>query len=116
MLEQEKAEALIPIVKFSFPPQRGLVIKNERVRYKHPEFETSRSQDLESMYHDCGQFYFCKTDAFLKYNTIVMPETIPMIMPENEVQDIDSLSDWKLAEIKYKLLNQKVEGDNVSSI
>lgn len=106
ILLHEKANALLPVVKFSFPPQRGMVIKNRRVEFKYPEFETSRSQDLEPIYHDCGQFYFCKTDALLKYNTMIPPNTIPMILPEEEVQDIDNLSDWKLAEIKYRLMHQ----------
>lgn len=108
ILEQANGDALIPIVKFSYPPQRGVIICNERVVYKYPELEDSRSQDLEPMYHDCGQFYFCRTEAFLKYGTLVPPDTIPMIMSEEEVQDIDSPSDWMLAELKYKLIIQKM--------
>lgn len=109
LLECRKADSLIPVVRFSFPPQRGLVMKDGYAAYKYPEFENSRSQDLEPVYHDCGQFYFCRTEAFLKYNSMVMPDTVPMIMPEEEVQDIDSWSDWKLAEIKYRLFSQKAE-------
>ena len=96
----------MPVVKFSFPTQRGMVIKEKRVQFQYPEYETSRSQDLEPVYHDCGQFYFCRTDALLKYNTMIPPDTIPMVLPEEEVQDIDNLSDWKLAEVKYRLIQQ----------
>lgn len=116
LLECRQADSLIPVVKFSFPPQRGLIVKNEYVSYKYPEFETVRSQDLDPVYHDCGQFYFCRTESFLKYKNMVMPRTIPMIIPEEEVQDIDSPSDWKLAEIKYKLFSQKMGEQNVSSV
>lgn len=108
ILEYEQADSLIPVVKFSFPPQRGLIIKGRHVEYKYPEFETFRSQDLEPMYHDCGQFYFCNTEAFLKYHTMITPNTVAMEMPEEEVQDIDSQSDWELAEIKYKIMMQIV--------
>lgn len=110
ILENEKADSLMPVVRFSFPPQRGLIIENGRISYKYPEFQNSRSQDLEPMYHDCGQFYFCKTDAFLKYNALVTPDTVSMEMPEEEVQDIDNLSDWELAEVKYRLLMQGRRG------
>lgn len=110
MMEQAEADSLLPVVKFSFPPQRGVVIENGRVDYKYPEFRSSRSQDLEPLYHDCGQFYFCKTQAFLKYERMITPNTAPMEMPEEEVQDIDNLSDWKLAELKYKLCLQEREG------
>lgn len=116
LLEYEKADSLISVVRFSFPPQRGLVIKDKRAEYKYPEFETSRSQDLEPMYHDCGQFYFCRTEAFLKYHTLVTPDTVPILVPEKEVQDIDSLSDWEIAEMKYRLMIQKMEDGNVPFI
>lgn len=107
MLECEKADTLIPVVRFSFPPQRGMVFAGGRVEYKYPEFQNARSQDLEPMYHDCGQFYFCKTDAFLKYNALVTPNTVPMEVPEEEVQDIDNETDWKIAESKYQVMRQK---------
>lgn len=109
VLEEKGADSLMPVVRFSFPPQRGMIVKDGHIGYKYPEFMNSRSQDLEPMYHDCGQFYFCKTDAFLKYNTLVTPNTMPLEMPEEEVQDIDNLSDWELAELKYKLLTGKRE-------
>ena len=32
---------------------------------------------------------------------------IPMVVDEMEVQDIDNLTDWKIAELKYKLLSDK---------
>lgn len=116
MMEQAEADSLLPVVRFSFPPQRGVVINNGRVDYKYPEFRSSRSQDLEPLYHDCGQFYFCKMDAFLQYNRMITPNTVPMEMPEGEVQDIDNLTDWKLAELKYRLYLQEKEGHNVPSV
>lgn len=115
-LDDAKADSLMPVVKFSFPPQRGMVIREGRVEYRYPEFRNTRSQDLEPVYHDCGQFYFCRTDAFLKYHAVVTPDTAPFEMPEEEVQDIDNLSDWEIAELKYKLFAQKREGRHVSSV
>lgn len=106
-LEKAKADSLMPVVRFSFPPQRGMVVREGRLGYQYPEFQNTRSQDLEPIYHDCGQFYFCRTEAFLKYHTIVTPDTASFEMPEEEVQDIDNLSDWEIAELKYRLLMQK---------
>lgn len=107
MVMKESADSLTPVVSFSYPPQRGLIIRDGRLQYKYPEYELIRSQDLEVMYHDAGQFYFCKTDAFLQYHSLMTNETIPMILQEREVQDIDHYSDWELAEIKYKLMIKK---------
>ena len=55
------ADALVSVVKFSFPPQRGFVVDNGLIKYQYPQYERTRSQDLEPIYHDCGQLYICKT-------------------------------------------------------
>lgn len=116
MMESRKADSLMPVVRFGFPPQRGMVVKDGYIGYKYPEFRNTRSQDLEPMYHDCGQFYFCRAEAFSKYDALVTPNTVPFEMPEEEVQDIDNLSDWQLAELKYRLFVQKKEADNVPAV
>jgi N-acylneuraminate cytidylyltransferase len=105
LLTTKNCDGIIPVVKFSFPPQRGFEIRDGFVKYIYPEHENSRSQDLEPMYHDCGQFYVCKTSKFNEKRTLVLPNTIPIIVKEEEVQDIDTLSDWIIAEAKYKVLN-----------
>jgi len=99
------ADSLMSVVKFSFPPQRAVLIRNNKVEYQYPEFAMVRSQDLEEIYHDCGQFYFCKVDAFKAFGNVITPNTCPYILPEEEVQDIDTMTDWILAELKYKSLN-----------
>ena len=99
------ADSLIPIVKFSFPPQRGFVInKNNYLEYKWPENKNKRSQDLEPLYHDAGQFYFHKASLFSDNNTL-NTTIVPFELEETEVQDIDNITDWQLAEIKYKFLH-----------
>ena len=101
------ADALVPVVPFSYPPLRGFILQNERIRMKWPEYEAARSQDLQPIYHDCGQFYFAHMDAFLREKTLFCEETVPMVLPELEVQDIDNETDWELAELKYELLKRK---------
>ncbi|NLV17265.1 MAG: pseudaminic acid cytidylyltransferase [Syntrophomonadaceae bacterium] len=107
ILSNSLADSIIPIVKFSYPPQRSLILNNEKVFMKHPEFAKTRSQDLEDWYHDCGQFYCVKTQAFLKDGEILTNNTIPLIISELEVQDIDTEEDWKLAEMKFMMLYGK---------
>ncbi len=106
-LEASEAFSLVPVVRFSFPPQRGVVIKDGLMAFVHPEFAQARSQDLEPMYHDCGQFYILKTEPFLKEFALVTSKTLPFVLPEEEVQDIDNFSDWALAEMKYRLLREE---------
>ena len=73
---------------------------------KWPEYKKSRSQDLESCYHDCGQFYIGDIDGLIK-SGMSNGFTLPFIIPESEVQDIDTEEDWKIAEMKFKLMQNK---------
>lgn len=99
----EKADSVMPVVAFSFPPQRCMVLNEAgELRMKWPEHARTRSQDLEPYYHDCGQFYCCKTALFMEYGTTDLPHTVPMFMKELEVQDIDNPDDWEIAELKYR--------------
>lgn len=106
-LKKQGAEAIISVVRYSFPPQRGFIIKDGFMQYQYPQFERTRSQDLESIYHDCGQFYICSCKAFMKNYTLVQKKTIPYIIDEEEAQDIDTMSDWHAAEVKYEVLYGK---------
>ena len=107
LLEQTKADSVMPVVKFSFPPQRGVVLDDGYLKFKWPEHRYTRSQDLESFYHDVGQFYCLNTASFKVQQTLVMEKTVPVIMSEMEIQDIDTEEDWQLAELKYRLLQEK---------
>ena len=99
----DRADSVMPVVPFSFPPQRCMVLnENGELRMKWQQYATARSQDLEPYYHDCGQFYCCKTDLFMEYKTTDLPHMMPMIMSELEVQDIDNSDDWEIAELKYR--------------
>lgn len=66
-----------------------------------------RSQDLEPMYHDCGQFYCVNVPRFLQEKKMVMEKTVPYVQSEENVQDIDTMEDWKIAEMKYQILRNK---------
>ena len=102
MLTESNVDTLIPVVSFSYPPKRALVIRDERLVFKYPEYMDSRSQDLEPEYHDIGQFYFFNVDAFKKNKKLMIGNILPLVVDEMEVQDIDNESDWKIAEIKYQ--------------
>lgn len=106
LLLSTDSDSVIPVVQFSFPPQRCNIIRNGLLEMKWPENLLTRSQDLEPLYHDCGQFYVAKVASFWKYKQLLMPRTRPLIFSEEEVQDIDNESDWNLAEVKYRVMIQ----------
>ncbi|MDD3239367.1 MAG: pseudaminic acid cytidylyltransferase [Lachnospira sp.] len=108
LLVESHAESVIPVVAYSFPPQRGFALKDDRLSYLQPENAMKRSQDLETIYHDCGQFYFFRVDQFLKSKKLVTNTTRAIVMNELEVQDIDNESDWNIAEMKYQIMQNKM--------
>lgn len=105
-LQESGACGVMPVVGFSFPPQRGMVERDGRLQYCYPENAMKRSQDLEPMYHDCGQFYCYDVYQYLEKKGCVDDDYVSVIMPEREVQDIDNASDWELAEIKYRIMQK----------
>ena len=106
-LETSDADTLIPVVSFSYPPQRAMVVEKERLVFKYPEYLDSRSQDLQPHYHDVGQFYVFRTDRFAVNKKLMVGDILPFIVSEMEVQDIDNLTDWKIAEMKYRLMTEE---------
>lgn len=106
VLKDNQASGVMPVVRFSFPPQRGMAIRNGRLNYCYPENAMKRSQDLEPMYHDCGQFYLYDVSKYRACRGDLPDGYFPIEVPETEVQDIDNLTDWKLAEMKYGLMTE----------
>lgn len=104
LFNQKEVQGVYPVIPFSFPPKRGVVIRDGYAKFLYPENEFVRSQDLEVIYHDCGQFYFLKTKELLQQNKLVLNNMVPMIVSELEAQDIDNEDDWKIAELKYKYM------------
>lgn len=109
MLIEKNAETVVPVVSFGFPILRSLKIENGLIKMNWPEYISTRSQDLPIAYHDCGQFYFIQTDLFLKNKKLFSENSVGYEMPESEVQDIDTEEDWKVAEIKYTFLIEKIK-------
>lgn len=101
ILISKGAETVLPIVPFSFPPQRAFIMDGDKAKFMYPENMFVRSQDLPLMYHDCGQFYFLNIEKFCEQRKLILDNTIPIIVNELEAQDIDNEDDWKIAEIKY---------------
>ena len=108
LLTRSSNYEVVPVVRFSFPPQRAYIINEGNLEYKWEEYMLTRSQDLEPFYHDAGQFYFYSVDEYIRSNGVIKDKVVPLVLPETEVQDIDNTIDWKMAELKYKLLTESV--------
>ncbi|MCL5267420.1 MAG: pseudaminic acid cytidylyltransferase [Bacteroidetes bacterium] len=107
LLIRENADSVVPVVKFGFPIQRAMRIDNRgNLDYVWPENAKTRSQDLEPMYHDAGQFFWARSEVFLRSMEVGQSKRVPFLLSEVEVQDIDNEVDWELASMKYKLISK----------
>jgi pseudaminic acid cytidylyltransferase len=104
ILRENAAWSVVPVVKYSFPIQRSFTIENGLLKMQWPQYRDTRSQDLPAAFHDAGQFYFLDAQKFLNNGTIFNERTVGMEILETEAQDIDTETDWKLAELKYRYL------------
>ena len=104
VLKENNYDSVFPLIPFSSPIQRALIQKGHKVSFFYPDFSLSRSQDLEKSFHDAGQFYWLNTAICLDKKEILTNNSGSIILSELEGQDIDNEVDWKLAELKYELL------------
>lgn len=96
--------SVYPVVQFSYPILRSLRMDdNGEVSMNWPEYAKTRSQDLAPAYHDSGTFYWHKVDAWMSGKR----KGGGIVMAEDLVQDIDTEEDWRMAELKYQLMNVK---------
>lgn len=106
-------DSIFTCVEFSYPIWRGLEFEGEKIKMVWPEYLNSRSQDLKKVYHDAGQFYFFNVAKFLLTKEIWGKNTSSLILSELCVQDLDTETDWKLAEMKYELLSKEGEKNHI---
>ena len=91
---------------FPFPIQRDITIDQKGFSSMlNPQFFNTRSQDLIETFHDAGQFYFGRKETWTK-KTSFFDSGKPLILPRWLVQDIDTLEDFKRAELMHKILNE----------
>ncbi|MFP8487465.1 pseudaminic acid cytidylyltransferase [Gracilimonas sp. Q87] len=104
-LINESFSTVFPVVEFSYPIQRSLKLRGkDKVEMNWPEYLDSRSQDLTKAYHDAGQFYWFNVEEILKEKKLFGNNSGAIVLPNISVQDIDTEEDWKMAEMKAKLI------------
>ncbi|CAA6676535.1 MULTISPECIES: pseudaminic acid cytidylyltransferase [unclassified Lentimonas] len=98
-------EFAFSVTTYPVPIQRALYLdpKSGSMKMFHPEHADTRSQDLKESYHDAGQFYWGWRDAYMQTENIFLAKSAPILLPREEVQDIDTLEDWNCAEQLHHL-------------
>ena len=101
LLEQHLDKSFaFSVCSFGFPVQRALTLDGQgALSALYPEFRNTRSQDLPEAFQDAGQFYWGRTEAWLRGEVLYSPASLPVILPRHLVQDIDTLEDLSLIHI-----------------
>ena len=98
-------DAVMPVAKYPVPIEWAMKIENGILVPNDRAAQNMRSQDIEPKYFDVGMFYFCKVNKLYENNSLCPNNTAAYIVQEQECQDIDTLEDWQMAEMKYKVLH-----------
>jgi N-acylneuraminate cytidylyltransferase len=107
-LESTGCDYAFSVTSYAFPIQRAIrITPGGRVEPFQPEHLLTRSQDLEAAYHDAGQFYWGRPEAWLEQRPIFSAASTPLVLPRHRVQDIDTPEDWEHAELMFRTLQQQ---------
>jgi pseudaminic acid cytidylyltransferase len=100
-----------PVTEFPSKIQRAFRIRPDGLTIPfYPEFELDKTQDLDPAYHDAGQFYWGKPKAWLN-TTKIHSNGVGLVIPNWRVADIDTVEDWKRAELLYKLFQMEIKDE-----
>jgi len=106
LLRQGNADYCFPVGEYHSPIQRSLKMGEDgRLAPFFSEFEMSRTQDLDRAFHDAGQFYWGKKQAWLT-NPNIHKSGLGFLVPWFKISDIDTSEDWQRAEHLFKLRNE----------
>ena len=110
-LVESGSDYAFSVTSYPFPIQRAIRITAEgRVEMFSPEHFNTRSQDLEEAFHDAGQFYWGRSEAWLAGTPLFSRDASPVPLPSYRVQDIDTTEDWVRAELMFSVLNTQGKG------
>ena len=105
-MQRKNANFVYPVTEFVHPTQRAMrQLNSGQMEFVNSSNELTRTQDLETTYHDAGQFYWGQADAWLAHKKM-HTDGIGMVIPNWRVVDIDNSDDWTRAENLSKVLNK----------
>ena len=109
-IQQHQCDYVFSATSYAFPIQRAFQLNaQERVEMFYPEHFGTRSQDLPHAYHDAGQFYWGKAQAWTQHTPIFSAQAMAHLLPRHRVQDIDTPEDWVRAELMCRATQHSLD-------
>jgi pseudaminic acid cytidylyltransferase len=111
VLQLTGAQYAFTVTNFSASIRRAFRITGQqRIEMFSPSYFNTRSQDLEEAFHDAGQFYWGRAEAWVAETSLYSEFSVPIVLPRYRVQDVDTLDDWVRAELIFEILNKSTRG------
>lgn len=99
----EGATYVASITRYPHPIQRALRLAADGgVEMMAKEHLATRSQDLEEAWHDAGQFYWGRSETWVRGVPVWGPGARGVPLPRHRAADIDTPEDWALAELLFE--------------
>lgn len=108
----KSAAVVAAVVRYGHPIQRALKIGDGGLLepLHGVGFLGQRTQDLEPMWHDAGQFYWASPARWLTQEPL-LTKVVPYELPEWRARDIDTEDDWFHAESLHSLISSSAPGN-----
>lgn len=100
-LELKAALSAFPVVRYDFPIEQALLVVDGRPRFRWPESVNKGSQELPVHYHDAGMFYWFDVERFQRFPSLLSEESVAFEVDPLLCQDVNTIDDWALVELKY---------------
>ncbi|WP_018479676.1 pseudaminic acid cytidylyltransferase [Pontibacter roseus] len=111
LLMKERCKSVISIVEYDFPIERSLQLVEGKLIKSYPELYLKRSQDLAKYLHDAGQFYWADVKHYLEHESFFREDNKGYLLNGKYFQDIDTIEDWEIAEVKFKYVHEQNKTD-----
>lgn len=106
-IKSNKKKAVIGATSYSYPVQRSFFLNDKQeIEMLFPDKFFSRSQDLDLIMHDAGQFSWASSKVWLDKSIPFGKNHDFVLLPSWRVQDIDTPDDWQRAELIAKLIQR----------
>lgn len=89
--------------KYISPPQRSFYFQDQKLNFLIHNNYHKRSQDLETVYHDAGQFYWGSEETWMNEKVIFNKKSKIVEIDYLNFMDINYLEDFNLAKKLYKI-------------
>jgi pseudaminic acid cytidylyltransferase len=111
-IEKKKLDFVFSVTDYGHPPQRGFYLKNNKIDIIQKKFFKKRTQDIIKIYHDAGQFYWGKTESWLKKKPFFSKNSYGYKLSRNKIVDLDNKEDLEMLRNIFNIYQNKKNNEN----